>query len=35
MIKIYKFPIETTDVQNIAMPSGAEILCVQVQHGIP
>jgi len=33
--RIYKYPIETTDDQEIKMPSEAHILCVQVQGGIP
>lgn len=32
---IYKFPILTTDEQEIHMPAGADILCVQVQNGAP
>lgn len=35
MTKIWKFPIEIVDEQQIAMPDGARILCVQVQRGVP
>lgn len=35
MKTIYKYPLEVTDENQIEMPVGAEILCVQVQHGIP
>lgn len=34
-MKIFKYPIQTTDHQRIDMPIGAEILCVQVQSGQP
>lgn len=33
--KIYKYPIESIDDQEIWMPSDAHILCVQVQGDIP
>ena len=32
---IWKFLIDTTDMQEIEMPEGAEILTVQLQHGKP
>lgn len=32
---IWKYPLETTDAQDIAMPSDAKILCVQVQGDTP
>jgi len=32
---IYKYQLDTTDIQNIKMPKGAEILCIQVQNNIP
>ena len=32
---IHKYPLRVTDTQEIPMPFGAEILCVQVQHGTP
>ncbi len=32
---IWKFQLEIKDEQSILMPAGAEILTVQVQHGIP
>ena len=33
--KIFKYQLETTDVQQLEMPQGAEILCIQTQNGIP
>jgi len=35
MITIWKYVIQTTDVQKIAMPVGADILTVQTQGGQP
>ena len=35
MIAIYKYPLQMRDEQVIEIPSGAKILCVQVQHGTP
>ena len=35
MTRIYKYAIETTDYQEITMPAGAEVLCVQTQHETP
>jgi hypothetical protein len=36
MLKIiYKYKLETASVQNIEMPEGAEILCVQTQGKTP
>lgn len=35
MKKIFKYKLETTDLQQIEMPHGAEILCVQTQDEIP
>ena len=35
MKTIWKYPIETTEVQQIGMPQGAEILCVQMQASTP
>lgn len=32
---IWKFPIQIQDYQSIRMPTGAEILAVQVQGGSP
>jgi hypothetical protein len=29
---IWKYPLTLTDVQDVRMPSGSEILTVQVQH---
>ncbi len=33
--KIFKYPLETTDIQRIEMPQGAEILCIQTQNETP
>lgn len=33
--KIFKYQLETTDVQRIEMPQGAEILCIQTQNEVP
>lgn len=35
MKTIWKFPLETTDLQTIVMPEGAEFLTLQVQAGEP
>lgn len=35
MRTIWKFPLEVIDEQRVEMPEGAEILCVQVQAGVP
>jgi len=35
MKTIWKFPLAIMDAQRIAMPEGAEILSVQVQHREP
>jgi hypothetical protein len=35
MKAIWKYVLETTDYQEIKMPLGAEILTVQIQHGMP
>lgn len=32
---IWKFELETTDIQRIEMPVGAEILCIQTQFEKP
>jgi len=34
-MKIWKWTLQITDLQQIEMPIGAEILSVQVQHGLP
>jgi hypothetical protein len=34
MKTIWKFQLRLTDLQIVSMPKGAEILTVQVQHGI-
>ncbi len=31
MKKIYKYPLEVTDFQEVMMPEGAKIICVQCQ----
>lgn len=33
--QIFKYQLDTTDIQQVEMPEGAEILCVQTQYGIP
>lgn len=35
MKSIYKYPIEVVDEQEVSMPIGAKILCVQLQYGKP
>jgi len=35
MKSIWKYDLDTVDVQIINMPNGADILSVQVQHGVP
>lgn len=32
---IWKYELETTDVQKISIPKGAKILCLQIQFGKP
>jgi hypothetical protein len=32
---IWKFPLRTTDVQTVEVPSDHEILTIQIQNGIP
>jgi hypothetical protein len=32
---IWKFPIETTDLQSIAIPAGSVLLSFQIQRGQP
>lgn len=32
-MKIWKFPIELTDIQLVELPAGAKMLDIQVQHG--
>ena len=34
-MRIHKYPLKVADHQEIDMPLGARILCVQVQGGIP
>ena len=33
--KIFKYQLETTDVQRIEMPQGAKILTIQMQNRVP
>ena len=33
--QIWKFPLETIDIQEIEMPSSFEVLTIQTQSGIP
>jgi hypothetical protein len=35
MKRVFKYPVEVTDVFSMLMPEGAEVLTVQVQHGQP
>jgi len=35
MHHIFKYPLEVTNRQIIQMPKGADILCIQVQKGLP
>lgn len=35
MKRIFKYALPVTDEVRIAMPKGAEILSIQVQHGTP
>lgn len=33
MKTIYKYPLEITDLQEVEIPEGAQILCVKLQKG--
>lgn len=33
--KIFKYQLETTDIQQVEMQQGAEILCIQTQNETP
>ena len=35
MKKIFKYQLETTDIQQVEMPQGAEILCIKTQNETP
>ena len=35
MKTVYKYMLETCDEQRVTMSTGAELLTVQVQHGVP
>lgn len=35
MMTIWKFPLKPVDRQVVEIPSGAQILAVQMQHGVP
>jgi hypothetical protein len=34
-VRVYKYPLEVIDQQTVQLPVGAEVLCVQAQHGRP
>jgi hypothetical protein len=34
-LKIYKYPIEVIDSQELKLPKGARILTLQTQHDVP
>lgn len=33
--RVYKYELPVSDWASVVMPEGAEVLCVQVQHGVP
>ena len=35
MNKIYKYQLKTTNIQDVQLPVGSEILCIQSQFGNP
>ena len=35
MKKIFKYQLANVDLQNVEMPQGSEILCIQTQNEIP
>ena len=35
MITIYKYKLGETDTQELLIPTGSEILCLQLQNNIP
>lgn len=35
MKTIFKYPLEISDIQEIELPKGAQILDIDVQHGLP
>lgn len=35
MSHVFKYPLKVTDEQEVVMPEGAAVLCVQIQRGIP
>lgn len=35
MKTIYKYDLDTTDIQTVNLPTTHEILCIQTQHGKP
>jgi hypothetical protein len=35
MIAVYKYPVDIEDVFTVLMPVRAEVLTVQMQHGLP
>lgn len=34
-LTIFKYPLQIDSMQRVKMPEGAEILCAQVQRGVP
>lgn len=35
MKTIYKYPLKVADTQNVVLPVGAKVLCVQTQNEVP
>ena len=35
MMTVYKFPFDLDDIVVLKMPTGSEVLHVEVQHGVP
>lgn len=35
MRRIFKYELDVTDTQQLKLPAGARVLCVQAQHGNP
>jgi hypothetical protein len=35
MVTVFKYPLELVDEQHVEMPTGSELLTVQVQHDTP
>jgi hypothetical protein len=34
-MRIWKYPLQTVDIQTLQIPYLARLLCVQMQHGTP